>query len=364
MSSPGAPTWLVALLVVLSVAAAVTFSLFVYRHAQQAALRNQYVTLKEIELPALRTRQGAVTSLVPELDKAIALRRERAQALEEVEKTWTSDLDRLVQDNKNRLGEIGEANRKEVRAYADLMREAPERRAEVSREEERSYAQEHDADENRRKLRDEIEQVAQTLEKEKKQARTEILGLDARIAELEERVRFLTNQFDIESREMRPDGRLIAASAASSGFVVIDKGQKQNLRRGTRFTVFTQRGGKNVAKGQIEVVKVEDRISTCRVLVEKDRNDPFIDGDQIHNPVWDPDRVKSFAIRGDFRSFSKGELERFIQEGGGRIDIDLKNGTDYLVAGANADRWTALAVKLGVAILSEEQLLDFIRPQE
>ena len=364
MSSTGAPTWLVALLVVLAVATALTFSLFVYRHAQQAALRNQYVTLKESELPALRSRQGDVTTRVPKLDKEILARRERAGALEEVEKTWSADLDRLVQENRGRLGDIGEATRKEVRTYADLMREAPERRVEVSREEERSYVQEHDSDESRRKLREEIETVARKVELEKKVSRGEVLKLDARIVELEDRVRFLTNQFDMESREMRPDGLLAAADSASAGFVVIDKGHKQNLRRGTRFTVFTQRGGKNIVKGQIEVVKIEERQSTCRVLVEKDRNDPLIDGDQIHNPVWDPDRIKSFAIRGDFRAFSKSELERFIHDGGGSVDSDLKNGTDYLVAGANAERWTELAVKLGVAILSEEQLLDFIRPQE
>lgn len=364
MSSPGAPTWLVALLVVLSVAAALTFSLFVFRHAQQAALRNQYVVIKEIELPALRSRQGAITSQVPVLDKAILARRERATATEGVEKTWSADLDRLVQDNKVRMGEIGEATRKEVRAYADLMREAPERRVEVAKEEERSYVQEHDADENRRKLREEIEVVARKVELEKKQARGEVLKLDSHIVELEDRVRFLTNQFDMESREMRPDGMLAAADSASAGFVVIDKGHLQNLRRGTRFTVFTQRAGKNVVKGQIEVVKVEERQSICRVLLEKDRNDPFIDGDKIHNPVWDPDRIKSFAIRGDFKAFSKSELERFIHEGGGTVDSDLKNGTDYLVAGANAERWTELAVKLGVSILSEDQLLDFIRPQE
>jgi enoyl-CoA hydratase/carnithine racemase len=92
--------------------------------------------------------------------------------------------------------------------------------------------------------------------------------------------------------------------------------------------------------------------------------DRLIDGDLIHNPVWDSDRVRTFAIRGDFRRFSRGELARFIEEAGGRIDAEPKVGTDFLVAGAAAESWTEAAVKLGVSILSEDQLLDYIRPQE
>lgn len=364
MSSPGAPTWLVAVVITLALAASVTFGLFLYNHARAASLYGQYVTLKDVELPVMRDRLQKLKDEVPKLDEQIRNRRERAGALVDIEKTWQGDLDRLVQENKGRLGELGDLTRKEVKTYGDLMKEAPERRAEVGREEERAFAQEHDFDENRAKLRDEVEVAARTLETGKKKGRSELVQLDNRIAELEGRVRFLTNQFDVESREMRPDGQLIAAESTQAGFVVIDRGQKHNLRKGTRFSVFCLRAGKNVVKGQIEVVKVDERISTCRVLLEKDGNDPFIDGDMIHNPVWDPDRVKSFAIRGDFHRFSRGELERFIEQGGGRIDPELKVGTDYLVAGGTAEQWTELAVKLGVSILSEDQLLDFIRPQE
>jgi NAD-dependent DNA ligase len=128
--------------------------------------------------------------------------------------------------------------------------------------------------------------------------------------------------------------------------------------------VFTVRGGAHVTKGMIEVVSVDERIATCRVLVEGKANDPLLAGDQLHNPVWDPDRVRAFAIRGDFRRFTRTELARFIEEAGGRVDADLEVGTDYLVAGNAAERWTEQAVKLGVTIISEEQLLDFIRPQE
>ncbi len=363
MSSSGSPTWLIALMVVFAVAAAVTLGLFLDRHAQAAVYQSEFVALK-IELEQLRPRQAALKDLIPKLDESIRVRREQSLALSENEKTWGADLDRLVQDNKGRLGELGDANRKEVKTYADLMREAPERRAEVGSEEERAYAQDHDNDENRRKLRDDVSVVARQFEEDKKKGRSEIVRLDARVAELENRVKFLTNQLDSESREMRPDGKLVAADSASAGFVVIDRGTKHSLRKGMRFTVFAQRASKNVIKGMVEVVRMDERLATCRVLDEKDRNDPLIDGDLIHNPVWDADRVRSFAIRGDFRRFSRDELARFIEATGGRIDTEPKVGTDFLVAGAAAEVWTEAAVKLGVSILSEDQLLDYIRPQE
>lgn len=363
MSSSGPPTWLVALMVVLAIAVAVTFGIFIDRNAQAAAYQNEYNALK-LELEPLRIRHANVKDQIPKLDALIKARREQTLSLEEFEKSWSANLETMVQGNKAKLGEIGESNRKEVKTYADLMREAPERRAEVGREEERAYAQDHDFDENRRKLRDEVAEVARQLEVDKKKGRSEIVRLDARVAELENRVRFLTNQLDSESREMRPDGALVSAESTSAGFVVIDRGTKHNLRKGTRFTVFTQRAGKNIVKGMVEVVRMDERLATCRVLLEKDGNDPFIDGDLIHNPVWDADRVRTFAIRGDFRRFSRGELTRFIEEAGGRVDAELKVGTDYLVAGGAAEKWTESAVKLGVSILSEDQLLDFIRPQE
>ncbi len=363
MSSSGSPTWLIALTVILAVAAAITFGLFLDRHAQAAAYQNQQHSLK-VELEQMRVRQAALKDRIPKLDEGIRMRREQALALEENEKTWSADLDRLVQDNKVRLGELGDANRKEVKTYGDLMREAPERRAEVGREEERAYAQEHDFDDNRRKLRDEVSAIAQQFEQDKKKGRSEIVRLDNRVGELDNRVRFLTNQLDAESREMRPDGMIMAAESATAGFVVIDRGSKHNLRKGLRFTVFVQRAGKNVSKGLIEVVKIDERLATCRVLDEKDGNNPFVNGDLIHNPVWDADRVRTFAIRGDFRRFSRGELTRFIEQSGGRVDTEMKTGTDYLVAGSAAEQWTETAVKLGVSILSEDQLLDYIRPQE
>jgi len=74
--------------------------------------------------------------------------------------------------------------------------------------------------------------------------------------------------------------------------------------------------------------------------------------------VFDRDKIKTFAVRGDFIRFSKDELKRFITESGGRYDDQLTVSTDYLVAGERADDSLIQANKLGISVLSEEQLID------
>ncbi|MDW8373351.1 MAG: BRCT domain-containing protein [Planctomycetota bacterium] len=363
MSTSGSPPWLVALLVLCIVSAVVSFGVFLERHAQAAAYQNQFAALK-LELRQLRERQSKLIAAIPELEAMIRDRRLQIAELEEHRKTWLADINRLVEDNRGRQVAIGDAVRRELRTYNDLMREAPERRREVGSEEERAYTQELEIDDSLGKLRDEIATLARDLEVIKKRDRSELVQLDARIAELEERTRFLTRQVDLESREMRPDGVILSAHAAANGYVVIDKGRRNGLRRGLRFSVFTMRAGKPVDKGSIEVLSVEERIGICRVLEERDRNDPLIAGDRLHNPIWDPDRVRSFALHGDYQRFTRTELASFITAAGGIIHEELRPGTDFLVAGARAERWTELAIKLGVPIISEQQLLEFIRPQE
>ena len=94
------------------------------------------------------------------------------------------------------------------------------------------------------------------------------------------------------------------------------------------------------------------------MLEETDANDPFIPNDSLFNPVYDPEKIKGFAIRGDFSQFSKDELRRFITESGGRYDEELSVNTDYLVAGERSDAALQQAIKLGISILSEEQLIE------
>jgi NAD-dependent DNA ligase len=71
--------------------------------------------------------------------------------------------------------------------------------------------------------------------------------------------------------------------------------------------------------------------------------------------------VKIFVLKGDFSRFSADELARFITESGAKVEKELTTASDYLVAGDRAQAALDQASKLGISILSEDQLLDFVR---
>ncbi len=357
-NSTSTPNWMVGLIVIFALASAAVFGLYLYRHTQRAALEEQHAHLAAIVVP-LRTAAANREDSIPPLDKQLQNRRALLQPIDTYESTNRADIDRALVNNSATLKGNEALHAKAMTSFGEAMKEAPERRLELGREEERSYVTERDNDERRRQLREDVEKQSQGLEAQKKKWRLEKATQDARVAELEGRVHQLTDQLDSSNREFKSDGTILA-SEARDGFVVIDRGFAQQLRNGTRFTVFTKRGGKVVTKGQIQVTDVKERISTARVLSEIDGNDPLIKGDFLHNPVYDPEHVRSFAIRGDFRRFSHTELARFIQESGAHLDQTLSINVDFLVAGDNCKADLEQATKLGVNILSEDQLLDFL----
>jgi NAD-dependent DNA ligase len=356
------PAWLVGLLIVFALAAAATFGLLLWRHAEINGLTEQWVLLTQraAVLEDTASKLEHIPIDAGGLDQQIRERRDKVQQLGDIDKTTAGDVDRLIARNQDSVRANEESQNKEVGRYRDLMKEASDRRSELGKEEEGMYATERENDERRRQMRDDIERKSVLIEQKKKEARQDNAKNDGRIAELEARVEQLTQEQDISKRMIKSDGQIVASESAN-GFVVINRGHRQNLRNGTKFKIFNVRGGHIVFKGDVQVINVEEEISTARVISEYDSNDPLIVGDQLHNPVYDPDKTKHFAIRGDFMRFSKEELAEFIKDSGGVVDPGITIQTDYLVAGGNSQKALDQATKLGVSILSEDQLLDFVR---
>lgn len=354
--SQSTPSWLIGLFIIFALATAVTFGMFLYRHSEKAGLREQYLHLQS-DIRDLRAYSKKIEGEVPLFDAQVQNRHTLATSLANHEVETRNDVDRMVAENIIRLKAITDDIDKEIKTYQEKLKEAKDRRAELGQEEQRALANERDFDNRRNQLRAKIEAVSQEIEKIKTEGRHQSALLDLRIAELEERIAELTRQRAVTGGQFQSDGQVMRAQA-NEGWVVINIGQKHNLRKGTRFTVYSRRGGKLVVKGLIEVVNVEEQIATARVTDEADANDPIVANDDIANPIYDPKKVKGFAIRGDFMQFSKDELKRFIVESGGRYDDEMTVNTDYLVAGGNSDAALQQATKLGISILSEEQLID------
>lgn len=359
MSDSPTPGWLKGLIIVFACTSALTFGLFLYRHSEDSALFERYRDLvhqrdqMRLYVPKLAPQPEALT-------QAITARREQLTNLREAEDTARRDVDRLVGEATVKAQSIASLAQNEGKRYSTLLADASARRNELHQEEDRALALERDLDERRLRAREQLEILARDLESLRRDARNETGELDTRVSELDERILQLSEQRELNNRELRSDGQLLAARA-TDGFVVIDRGHQHSLRNGMRFTVYNRRGGRYVIKGQVEVVEVDARTAVCRVLEEHDANDPLVPGDHLHNPVYNPNETKIFVLAGDFTQFSRDELTRFITESGGRVDRELSTATDYLVAGGRAEAELAQASKLGIAILSEGQVLELVR---
>ncbi|MGB1072393.1 MAG: BRCT domain-containing protein, partial [Planctomycetota bacterium] len=164
---------------------------------------------------------------------------------------------------------------------------------------------------------------------------------------------------------VKPDGEILNVSE-ELGKAWISLGTKNKLRRGLVFDVFAyQKGGKRISKGRVEVLKVEDDFSEVAVLENLDRFNPISAGDQITSPFFDQDDVPHFVFAGEAATngkYSVEEMVRKIELFGGVVSTSVALDTDFVVAvkGYEETEEYGLARDLGVTILRERELLDFI----
>jgi DNA ligase (NAD+) len=71
---------------------------------------------------------------------------------------------------------------------------------------------------------------------------------------------------------------------------------------------------------------------------------------------------KSFVLTGTLSSMSREEAKEIIQNHGGTVVSSVSKNTNYVVAGESAGSKLDKAQKLKITVLSEEQLLEMIKP--
>ncbi len=164
---------------------------------------------------------------------------------------------------------------------------------------------------------------------------------------------------------VEPDGEVIRVSE-ELGKAWISVGTKDRMRRGLVFDVFAyQKGGKRISKGKIEVLSVEEDFSEVAILENVDRFDPISSGDMITSPFYDSEEIPTFVFAGENATngrYSIEDMVRKIQLFGGVVSQEVALDTDFVVAvkGYEDTSEYDLARDLGVTILREKQLLDFI----
>lgn len=156
--------------------------------------------------------------------------------------------------------------------------------------------------------------------------RDEMRKRDGRIAELSKRV-------EVIRLPDEPDGAVVQVSNA--GTCYIDLGNRDLLRRGTRFKVFTYgKNGEMREKGMIEVSSVQDDMSECTVVDLKDRFDPLARGDKIAAPNYDPEMPREFVLSGRFPSgYSRAMVADRLRSLGAKVAEKVGPTTDFLILG-------------------------------
>ena len=241
-------------------------------------------------------------------------------------------------------------------------------------------------------LRDEIGSLTQTLEGTRADAREEQDRLQNEITELEEewsgkvyqlnrdlainkgllaqaeqRIAILQNEINKEKTfaMVEPDGKVLRVEE-ELGFAWIDLGQQDRLRRGLIFDVFQYvKGGKRLQKGRVEVARIEADFAEVKILETIDPFNPIAIGDQIASPFYDIKDEPVFVFAGEKprnNRLSKEEIVRKIEAFGGSVEADVRLETNYVVAMVGYEETVEYeeARKLGITILREEELLDFI----
>lgn len=144
------------------------------------------------------------------------------------------------------------------------------------------------------------------------------------------------------------DGRVIGVDPAENT-VFINRGQRDKIVLGMSFSVYEDAstikpdpttGEYPRGKAAVEVISVNETSSTGRILYETQGN-PIGRGDVIANPVYDPDKVYTFLVYGNFDINGDGrstpaeqtDVAALIESWGGTTVDELTGAVDFLVLG-------------------------------
>lgn len=354
------PAWLITLVVLFGLTAAGSFGTFIWYHAQLNALREQRDRISSRILPDLGERRGHLIDLKPQIEEQIELRQVKLQELKDVDEDEMATVQGILGPKHDQaLARIEEVLQNRFAEFQTQLANVERARLELGQVEEQALVNERNAQDVRLDLRRKVEERKRELEQKRREHRSQLLVLEKDVKERRERVEELLDRRDFKTEELISDGQILQSNVLD-GFVVIDLGFDHDLRKGMRFDVYNRRGGKNRIKGEIEVIEVEQRISTARVLEEVDENDPLIPGDHLHNAIYNPDEQKIYVIAGDLFRFTKPEIAKMIEEAGGKVEPEITRQTHFLVAGENADEALEQASLNGVTVLSENDLIEQI----
>jgi hypothetical protein len=183
---------------------------------------------------------------------------------------------------------------------------------------------------------------------------TEIDALREKLQRADERVAALQRKVDATTISASNPAALVDARIveydAKEGTVFIDIGANKRVVPGMTFEVFDDapsiaaaaNGGNNRGKASIQVIKIGDTTSTCRIL-RGSGSRPIVKDDVVANAVYNPNYKFKFLVHGKFDVNNDGKAttgeadfikNRIAEWGGEVLDRDTLSGDlDFLVLG-------------------------------
>ncbi|MEM6460190.1 MAG: hypothetical protein AAF710_12450 [Planctomycetota bacterium] len=173
----------------------------------------------------------------------------------------------------------------------------------------------------------------------------EVTERDRTIAELRDTVESLRGVTP-ESVAVTLADATVVAQIPEQNKVYFNLGRNQNLRLGMPFQVYDPDDLVKIedpeaeGKAVVEVINLDAETAVGRVVSRKPRA-VVNNGDTLVNVVYDPNRVLSFHVFGQYDLDADGDLddngadrvESLVRRFGGRLTDELGFATDYLVLG-------------------------------
>ncbi|MDF1663874.1 MAG: hypothetical protein P1V97_19040 [Planctomycetota bacterium] len=236
-------------------------------------------------------------------------------------------------------------------------------------------------DVEKRRLADKIDELQKKQNRFEKVKKLEIAKLQSEKNTLKSRIQEIIKRQKKSFEGSGADGEILY-SEPDLGYAWIDLGKNHNLRAGMSFQVFRYvKGGRKKLKGKIIVKNVEADMAkvtiidgakltdpvTNKQLTLPLRDDPIVKGDLIRTPLFDRNEQQVFVFLGNKVSnsiYKKKELERKIEEAGGKVDKNVSIATDFviLLAGAEDDFQEEIdkAGQFGCIFMRESELLEYL----
>lgn len=258
------------------------------------------ITALEGELEQLRAEKQTLTDGVQQIrDK-----------FEQEIASLKSEVDRQNQDKSDQLAQKDQQYAQQVAAHDALSEEFNRFKAE--------------------KLSSDT-QASITLERMKKQ-----------VTDLNEKIAKSKTPFNSKDILTKPDAKIVRAIPGSD-IVYISLGRRDGIKPGFSFEVFSPEGERSDdfrGKASIEVTYADERTSECRVL-RSSYGRPIVEGDNVVNIAYEPNRKPKFVLRGEFDLDYDGipdaegaeNVTAIIRAWGGQVVPELDETVDFVVVG-------------------------------